>query len=711
MAYITIDEVRMAFPKGAMVGGEWLTHCPMPGHKHGDANPSLSIGVRNGDLVVCCRSGDHSQDDLFNIVTSKLSGNGGQQESSAPMAEKKPKPSQASGWQGFTLDGYCKLKGLLSGTLTHFFDVKEAVRRGKPVVAFPYCNEDSSLRLTKIRLSESSHDTFTEPTGADLLPFGLQNPALRYSKPGTYDLYIAEGETDCLTLAQFGYPAIAISGAQGWKPDFAVLDAVENARQIFVAEQQDDAGRGLTEKILSDLPDALVLRPAHGVKDFNEMWLKSQADGGEFLGETYFLMDIKAAEQNARLERALRKPKQDAARPKGMRDEAFYGLAGKIVRLLEPYLEVDRAAILANVLACIGVLFERKAYAKVAADFHYPIDYFLIVGDTAKARKGTTTNSVLELAERVRPQFKSRVLYSLSTGEGLINAVSESNEEKKEVAKAKYPVAFVSMGELAGLLAVMERKENTLSSVLRDAWDGKPLQVNTRHLRLCVENVSLGIIANVTRSDLVKVNAIDIGNGFINRFMFIWSERGKLLPEGANIESLFSSEAWFLVLKELNEAVLAAEGLGEVPRAPETAELWKPMYYDFNRGGDSIVDKLIARNDAHTVRLSVVYALLDRSPVIRPRHLEAARAVWDYSEASIRYIFSVPDVEAQKILDALEDGPLTTSEVRVRVFKQHKATEYVAEKMAGLEKDRKVRRVVKRKDSRGYNKTAWALNI
>jgi hypothetical protein len=692
MSRVTINEIRAAFPDGQMKGKEWFALCPHCKHH--------ALSIKPGDrapVVAYCMRCDK---DMTAELSEKFDG-------SEPAAPKKPKPSEANDWGGITLEQYCAPRHLLPGTITQFFDGKEVMRRGKPVLAFPYFNEDGSLRLTKMRLSSSSHDTYTEPAGVDMLPFGLRNPIVCYSKHD--DLFIAEGESDCFTLAQFGYPTIAISGSKGWKPEFAMFNAVEQAKQVFIAEQQDDDGRKLTEGILQDVPDALVLRPLHGVKDFNELWVKCyDQGGGDDIGQFLFIQDIKTSIQTARLERALRKPKKDAARPAGMRDEAFHGLAGKIVRLLEPYLEVDRAAILANVLACVGVLFERNGYFKVAADFHYPIDYFLIVGDTAKARKGTTTNSVLELAERVSPKFKSRVLYSLSTGEGLINAVIKESEEKKEIADPKYPAAFVNLGELAGLLAVMARDNNTLSSVLRDAWDGKPLQVNTRHLRLCVENVSLGIIANVTRSDLVKINPVDIGNGFINRFMFIWSERGRLLPEGANIDALFKSEAFALVLKELHEAIAASAERGEVVRSPESEELWKSMYYDFNRGGDTVVDKLIARNDAHTMRLSLLYALLDRSPVIKPCHLEAARAVWDYSEQSLKYIFSAPDLESQKILEALEDGPLTLGEIRRRVFKDNRPPEYVTEKLAGLEKDRKVRRV--EKEVKSGKKQAWALN-
>jgi hypothetical protein len=48
---------------------------------------------------------------------------------------------------------------------------------------------------------------------------------------------------------------------------------------------------------------------------------------------------------------------------------------------------------------------------------------------------------------------------------------------------------------------------------------------------------------------------------------------------------------------------------------------------------------MTARLDAIAVRLSVIYALLDCSPLIRAVHLKAALAVVKYCEDSTRFIF------------------------------------------------------------------------
>jgi len=134
----------------------------------------------------------------------------------------------------------------------------------------------------------------------------------------------------------------------------------------------------------------------------------------------------------ATLDKAMRQPKAAKPRPAAMRDEAFHGVAGELVALLEPVLETDRASILSNVLACAGVLFQRAAHYKVTADTHYPADYFLTVGNSAISRKGTTTNAVLDVIERAQCGFKDKILHGLSTGQGLIAALIKKRPEGEE---------------------------------------------------------------------------------------------------------------------------------------------------------------------------------------------------------------------------------------------------------------------------------------
>ena len=85
---------------------------------------------------------------------------------------------------------------------------------------------------------------------------------------------------------------------------------------------------------------------------------------------------------------------------------------------------------------------------------------------------------------------------------------------------------------------------------------------------------------------------------------------------------------------------------------------------------------IVNRAPAQVVRLSLVFALLDCSPVILQSHLLAALAVWDYAEASAKYIFgdALGYPLADRILMKLRanTGGLTRTEVR-DLFGRHRS--------------------------------------
>ena len=77
---------------------------------------------------------------------------------------------------------------------------------------------------------------------------------------------------------------------------------------------------------------------------------------------------------------------------------------------------------------------------------------------------------------------------------------------------------------------------------------------------------------------------------------------------------------------------------------------------------------MTGRAEAQVLRLSLLYALLDGVGVIRAEHLLAALAVWEYAEASARYIFgdALGNPIADRVLDQLRTAPegLTRTEIR-----------------------------------------------
>jgi hypothetical protein len=88
----------------------------------------------------------------------------------------------------------------------------------------------------------------------------------------------------------------------------------------------------------------------------------------------------------------------------------------------------------------------------------------------------------------------------------------------------------------------------------------------------------------------------------------------------------------------------------------------------------------LSRAEAQVTRLSLLYALLDESPTIRAEHLQAALALWEYCEASVRYIFgdAIGDPVADAILNALRSAAegLTRTEIS-SLFSRHRDRERI----------------------------------
>src|SRR5262245_52385593 len=76
--------------------------------------------------------------------------------------------------------------------------------------------------------------------------------------------------------------------------------------------------------------------------------------------------------------------------PDELRPEALHGVAGELVRTIEPHSEADPAALLLQFLIGFGNVIGRQAHFMAEADRHFTNLFTVIVGQTAKGRKGTS---------------------------------------------------------------------------------------------------------------------------------------------------------------------------------------------------------------------------------------------------------------------------------------------------------------------------------
>ncbi len=360
-------------------------------------------------------------------------------------------------------------------------------------------------------------------------------------------------------------------------------------------------------------------------------------------------------------------PSFNSSWPSPPLEEAFSGLAGDISQTLEPHTESDPVAILSQTLAGFGSLIGPGAHVRVEADQHPGRLYTALVGDSSRGRKGTSWGQVRALLSSVDATFPDRVKGGLSSGEGLIEQVrdeDELNEEHEKSLVARDKRLLVVETELASALKVIERQGNTLSPVLRMAWDGTTLSTLTRNSPLRATGTHVSVVGHITIEELRRrLDETEMANGFGNRFVWLCVRRARLLPEGSSVPQ---AELNRLAIR-LNSSYRHALRAGEVKRDESGRALWREVYPNLSSGSGGLLGTLTSRAEAQVTRLSLLYAMLDEADAISEPHLRSALALWDYSLRSVTHIFgdSTGNPDADAVLRALRgnaDG-LTRTEI------------------------------------------------
>ena len=115
------------------------------------------------------------------------------------------------------------------------------------------------------------------------------------------------------------------------------------------------------------------------------------------------------------------------------------------------------------------------------------------------------------------------------------------------------------------------------------------------------------------------------------------------------------------------------------------------MYPELSKEHSGLAGCIINRAEAQTMRLALIYALLDGQNTIDSRHLDSALALWGYAQASALYIFGdkAADPLEEKILEALKQGPLTATELSA-VFSRNLPKERLQPLLQQLEAQQRI---------------------
>lgn len=335
--------------------------------------------------------------------------------------------------------------------------------------------------------------------------------------------------------------------------------------------------------------------------------------------------------------------------------DIFYGPVADVVRVIGEQTEADPLGIFAQTLVACSTAIGRGCWKQTERDLHYPNSFICLVGETAKGRKGVSWGHAREALRAVDSSLRVRT--GMSTGEGIIHMLRDPEkkiDDPRTINEMQDKRLVLFESELGRVLKAMKRETNTLSAILRDAWDGRDLHNLSVVNKAEASDPCLSIIGHVTRDELMRqLEDTDTANGFANRFLWLCVRRMRKLPFGGEVDEAAIGE----IHKRLESNVSAARKLGRIRWAKATRSLWAEWYTSQPEHA-GLTGALNARSEAHCLRLSMMHAALEGSQEIQPGHLKAAIALVRYSEDSVRYLFQnrSGDALADKIMLLLQEA-------------------------------------------------------
>jgi DNA repair photolyase len=364
-----------------------------------------------------------------------------------------------------------------------------------------------------------------------------------------------------------------------------------------------------------------------------------------------------------------------------MADKAFRGALGDYVHLIEDETEADKQALLLILLTELGCAAGNSSYYVTGDSLQHTNEFCAIVGESSTSRKGTAQDCIDKLMTRVDPDFmENNRADGLATEQGIVFRLSQQEE-------AGDTRVLCVEEELESILT-----KSHLNVILRKSWDSKRVGEQIKSGSYSCKNPHLSIIADITPDGLhVVLPKISLTNGYANRFLWAMARQSKQLPSGGTPLEKLNKGLVNAIVTSLQDGLAFARKAGQVRLDSKALEeVWTPYYMappDFDAPVES-------RKPAHILRLALLYALLDKSRVIRVSHLDAAIAVWEYCQASARCLFSPKhqqqDFSEQKLLTLLRQHPegLTTAQVTFMAFNNNKDAGGILQK---LKEDGKVR--------------------
>lgn len=346
----------------------------------------------------------------------------------------------------------------------------------------------------------------------------------------------------------------------------------------------------------------------------------------------------------------------------------FYGPLGSFALQAAEGTEVNPVAAMAAVMTWFGTSVGRNRAIAVGDGWHRLNLFTLHVGRSSRGGKGMALDLLKRVIKAVVALEGGGAISAqihtggLSTREGLALLIHDGYRNGTEdVPAIPDKRLFIVEPEFANVLAQGKREGNTLSTCLRDAWDGIGIRPATKSCRVWASRPHIGLHGCITPTELrAKLSSNDLTNGFANRFLIVWAERTGIMPFPARAPDAAVSALAVQFAELIRAGLVGYPASDEVIRLDlslQAKEFYAECYAEFSRPhpGGELISGLLQRRAPMLLRISGIFATADGLNEISLAHIEAARAWMDYYAQSVAMIFG-PAVDAEGEANRNEDA-------------------------------------------------------
>lgn len=173
-------------------------------------------------------------------------------------------------------------------------------------------------------------------------------------------------------------------------------------------------------------------------------------------------------------------------------------------------------------------------------------------------------------------------------------------------------------------MKVLAREGNTRSPVIRNGWDGKRRQALVRNAPLRATAAHVAVVAHITKDELLRyLNATELPRAFSTASRSALSGAASCSRSAARSPTPNSTISRPSSPPRWRPSAPAASSASRTEARERSTNICEQL----SAPQPGMFGAATGRAEAHTIRLALIYALLDSSPQVTRPHLDAAPAL------------------------------------------------------------------------------------